>query len=264
MASKILKAVGWRYRDFLFNLKVLTFFSLIKYYTALLLGKRFITIAIKGIKRKFLIRVNNRIDRNVLEYVFFKQYHLPPKEYILKNNATIVDLGSNIGSTIVDFKIRYPQAIVYGYEMHSENYEIAKANCKGLNSVFIYNKAVWIDKGFVLFNKKNVTDAFAIDKNAKDGNEVIKISSLSINDIIADNHLSTIDYLKMDIEGAEVEIFNSPDLSWLSHVSSMNVEFHNIPDSQVDYYKKLLETYNFKVYRPLNQWFSILAYKNNF
>lgn len=258
----MIRAIKWRYRDFLFNLKILKPASLLKYYAALLSGQKHVQIEVKGVDHKFLIRTNNKIDRNVLEYVFFQQYHLPPKEFLLRENPVIVDLGSNVGCTLVDFKMRYPGATVYGYEMHPENFEMAKVNTKDLKAVHVYNKAVWTERGSVTFATKNLTDAFAIDKHAKGGDGAINIPSVSIADIIRDNNLDTVDFIKMDIEGAEVEIFDSNNLDWLNNVSSMNIEFHNIPDAKLNKYIDLLERFHFQVYKSPHHWLSLLAYKN--
>ncbi len=260
--NKIFKALLWRYRDLLFNLKLLTFFSLIKYYLFLILNKKYVTVFVKGINKNFLIRVNNRIDRNVLKYVFFQKYHLPPKEISFKKDMVILDLGSNIGCTLVDLKMRFPEAKIYGYEMHPENFQIAKKNCEGFHSICVNNMAVWINRGYISFNKRNHSDAFAIDEYIVDNEDKIRIPSIRIADIISDNNLPNIDYVKMDIEGAEIEIFDSPDLNWLDNVLSINIEFHNIPNSKLTYYMQLLQTHGFKVYKSPHHWLSILAYKN--
>lgn len=258
---KLLKIISWRYRDLLLNKKIFSFGSLVKYYIALLSGKKMMQVNVKGVKQCFLIRVKNKIDRNVLEYVFFQKYHLPPIEMQLRKDAVILDFGSNIGCTLVDFKLRYPTAKIFGYEMHPNNFEIAKSNINGLNGVNIFNEAVWTSKGFVSFSKKNLTDAFAISKEIISEGDTIKIHSVSILDIIQNNGLAIVDFIKMDIEGAELDIFDHSDVSWLNHVLSMNIEFHNIADDRLNKYIKLLEKYNFIVYKSPHHWLSLLAYK---
>lgn len=259
---KILKVIAWRFRDLLFNIKIFTTVGLIKYYGALLSGKKLLHASIKGVEQKILIRVNNKIDRNVLEYVFFQKYHLPPVEKPIKDGAIILDFGSNIGCTLVDFKLRYPTSKVYGYEMHPNNFEMARANTKGLSNVSVFNKAVWVSNGNVSFSKKNLTDAFAISKELVADDDSIQIPSTSILEILQTNQLPVVDFLKMDIEGAELDIFDYTDVSWLTKVMSMNIEFHNINDSQLKKYIVLLENNGFTVYKSPNHWLSLLAYKS--
>lgn len=258
---KLSKIISWRYRDFLQNKQIFSTSGLIKYYLALLSGKKMMKVNVKGVKQPILIRVKNQIDRNVLKYVFFQKYHLPPVEFKLKNDAVILDFGSNIGCTIIDFKMRFPSAKVLGYEMHPNNFEIAKFNTNALDGVKIFNQAVWTNKGFVAFSKKNLSDAFAISKEKINEDESINIPSIGIADIIQENKLDRVDFIKMDIEGAELDVFDNKDLTWLNKVYSMNIEFHNIDELKLTEYIKLLEKYQFKVYKSPHHWLSLLAYK---
>jgi hypothetical protein len=65
----------------------------------------------------------------------------------------------------------------------------------------------------------------------------------------------------MDIEGAEVDIFNNLDGDWLNRVRSLNVEFHNIDESQLLQYVCLLKDQGFIAYKSVTHWSSILAYR---
>ena len=67
----------------------------------------------------------------------------------------------------------------------------------------------------------------------------------------------------MDIEGAEINIFNEKDLSWLDIVQSLNIEFHNITSDKLQIYIDILIAKNFIAYKSSNHWLSILAYKPN-
>lgn len=258
--NSLLNVIKWRVKDFFFNVKLLQWKSLFNYYFALLVGKKYVWVSVKGLKRSFLIRVKNRVDRNVLEYVFFRKYHLPPEEFNMPNNAVIVDLGSNIGCTLIDYHLRYPTATIFGYEMHPENYSIARQNCQQYETVSLFNYAVWTQKGSVAFDTANLTDAFAINNQLERGENVLHIPSLAIADIFEDNHISVVDYLKMDIEGAEIEIFNS-NTDWLKKVHAMNIEFHNINTTQLEHYINLIAKYGFEVYKSKQHWLSIIAYR---
>ncbi len=257
----ILEKTRWRLNDFRLSLRVLTAKSLFNYYVALLFAKTHVSVKVRGIDRYVTIRAKNKIDRDVLEYVFFNRYHLPPPEFVIAPDAVIVDLGSNIGCTVVDLKKRYPRAKVFAYEMHPENFELARINTQDLEDVHLFNLAVWITRGSVAFKKENLSDAFSVNKDTAANEEMITVPSVSMADIIKDNKLDKIDFIKIDIEGAEIEIFESEDLNWLNTVQSMNIEFHGVSDSKLHHYIKLLEQYSFKVYKSRFHWLSILAYK---
>ena len=50
---------------------------------------------------------------------------------------------------------------------------------------------------------------------------------MSIDRIKADNAYSEFDYVKIDIEGAENEVFGRGKLNWLSHVRLLSIEMHD-------------------------------------
>ena len=261
MENLILQKLKWRYADFLFNLKLLQIKSVFTYYYALVVRKKIINIRIKKIKTPFFIRVNNGVDRRVLEYVFEKKYHLPPKEYLLQKKSIILDLGSNIGCTIVDFKKRFPNSKVYGYEMNLENFRIAHLNVKELEGVYIYNKAIWINNGIAKYNLANSSDAHSIGNDVENNANSVLVECLTIQKVLTDNFIEKVDFLKIDIEGAENKIFKESDLSWLNNVGSLNIEFHNINKTQLLDYLKILENFGFSAYVSPIHWLSILAYR---
>jgi hypothetical protein len=48
---------------------------------------------------------------------------------------------------------------------------------------------------------------------------------MSMNDILKFAQFEKVDLLKVDIEGAEIELLGG-DLAWLNHVGAIAVEFH--------------------------------------
>ncbi|HSX12822.1 MAG TPA: FkbM family methyltransferase [Chlamydiales bacterium] len=50
-------------------------------------------------------------------------------------------------------------------------------------------------------------------------------NSISVNQIMKENNLDKIDFLKMDVEGAEADIF-SDHLEWLDHCKNISMEIH--------------------------------------
>lgn len=89
------------------------------------------------------------------------------------------------------------------------NYNLEKVNEK--NYFFIY-KALWKnnDKKLKLFfpkNKENVS--LSINKNSKFGDEYFLANTIIYNDILSSFNIQTVDILKLDIEGAEIEVLES-------------------------------------------------------
>lgn len=225
--------------------------------------KGFVFLKPKGWKHNIKIR-KNFIDKEVVFYVLQDLYHLPPNSSKISNDPIILDLGSNIGLTIAHFKHLYPEAKIIGYEMNQQNFLLARRNTKFYDDVVLYNKAVWSEDGLVSYKKSSNFDAYAImyDNEDVDIDEVIEIQSISINSIIKHNNLTHIDYLKMDIEGAEKAILESKDLSWMDIVYAMNIEMHSINENDFNKFLKIIESKGFYVWKDNKHWSSIFAVRN--
>lgn len=214
------------------------------------------SIKIKPLRgAEILIRGNSLTDRKVLIYVFYHRYHLPP--YQLKNKPVIVDLGSNIGLTLRHFSFLYPDAKILGFEMDKNNFGLCWNNCKGCHNVMVYNQAIWIYNGYVSYNPISNQDAYHIDNQTHQSD--VSVESITIPEIIHRYHLTSIDYLKMDIEGAEKNIFQN-DLEWTNHVRLMNIEIHD--RAFISETIRLLTNRGFTCWYHPSHSFSIYASKN--
>ena len=90
-------------------------------------------------------------DHGVLWQTFYHKYHIPP--FPLAKNSIIVDLGSNVGYTMVHLATLYPDAQVYGVEMDYENFLIAKENISFLGDrCKIIHAAVWNKDGEIFYS----------------------------------------------------------------------------------------------------------------
>ncbi len=204
----------------------------------------------------FLLR-RKSIDSEVFDYVFNEKYHRPYKQ--LGERPIILDLGTNIGLSIIDFKILAPDSIIYGFEMDNDNYKLACKNTMGLTDVFIFNKAVWFEGTTFTYTKNGNFDAYKLGvDNSVRGREVT-VSTISIDQIIRDNKLTYIDYVKMDIEGAELEVFEA-SVNWLKIVKEIKIEVH-YPDEKFDFFFRKLKEFGFTVLKDTHHWSTIIAHR---
>lgn len=261
----MLSKIKYQLNDLVFNYRLLTFRSLLIYYFySYLFDKEFVTVKIKALKVQsviFTIRCRNRFDRNGIHNTFFNNFHYTKSAYLDKDRPVILDLGSNIGLTVIDFKILHPNAVIYGFEMDLDNYNLALINCRKFSNIHLFNKAVWIKKGHLSYSRGVQTDAFSINDKCSEGKT--EVESTTILDLIQENGIQRIDFLKMDIEGVEVDIFNDSNLEWLKSVYSLNIEFHNVSNQELNYYVELLNNNGFKAWLSLNHWSAIEAIRKN-
>ncbi|GEM_PF-1276319 len=222
--------------------------------------KGFVILKPKGWAHTIKIR-KNYTDREVVHYVLQDQYHLPPSSLAIAHGPTILDLGSNIGLTIAHMKQIYPNAKIIGYEMNTENYNLAVRNTKFYSNVSVNNKAVWIEDTLVSYKNDSGNDAYSITQGQSAGNEsdVIEVESITLDSIIKQHNIKQIDYIKMDIEGAEESILSSGDIGWMSIVKMMNIEMHLDDENDIDKYITILKNNGFDAWKDTKHWSSIFA-----
>ena len=112
--------------------------------------------------------------------------------------------------------------------------------------VVLINKGVWSTEGYIPFYSTG-TDAGKIVKNESLGNSSIEVTSL--RKYLTDE----IDLLKIDIEGAEVEVLkNCSDL--LQNTRFLFVEYHSSAseDQELDVLLGILKQNGFKYYIESN------------
>lgn len=135
------------------------------------------------------------------------------------NNQTpkIIDCGANIGISILYYKRLYPDSQIIGFEPDPKIFKILQENLRQCNNdqVKVINKAVWNEQTSINF----LPDEADGGKIAEEGQLTVKTVRLS------DYLTESIDFLKMDIEGAEHDVLPSISNN-LKNVKFLFLEVH--------------------------------------
>lgn len=138
----------------------------------------------------------------------------------LNENPYIIDCGANIGVSVIYFKKRFPKSKLLCFEPDDLNFELLKKNVheNNLNEVEIRKEAVWIDDTNLNFSN-DANMASKIELSATKNIHVVQAIRLDkfIN--------QKIDFLKMDIEGAEYQVIKSIKHK-LHLIENMFIEYH--------------------------------------
>jgi FkbM family methyltransferase len=134
----------------------------------------------------------------------------------------ILDCGANIGMSILYFKELYPQARIIAFEAEAGIAALLRQNlhANGIQDVEVVDKAVWIDEKGVLFGSE-AADSSSIYSESGARN---RVPSVRLRDYLTVQ--PRVDFLKIDIEGAETEVLEDCRGA-LGHVQNLFVEFHS-------------------------------------
>lgn len=142
-------------------------------------------------------------DLGVLIEVFLNnEYnidHIDPK--------VILDFGSNIGISVIYFKIKFPKSEIYAFEADPITFKTLKMNTQQFSGVFLKNEALAGINGmidFYVYEGSNISSSI-FERKAGQKKILIKATTL---DTVFDN-LPKIDLVKFDIEGAEFDVFGA-------------------------------------------------------
>ena len=178
-----------------------------------------INLPVEGIDQDVLVRPRSS-DLSVFREIFIEEHYAVDLGF---TPQTIVDVGANIGLASLYFHRKYPKADIVALEPHPGNAELLKKNIHGKG-----NKITVIEGGL---SSKEGTNIVIENPGAQHwGYRGVdsphgKIRGFTIPGLITECGLDTIDLLKMDIEGAEFEIFKG-NIDWLDKVRGIIIEIH--------------------------------------
>lgn len=160
--------------------------------------------------------------------------------------STIVDVGAYIGDTTAYFATRFGESRCIALEPNPESMELAKQNLAPYGGrVELMTEALWVREGSVNMGGGQTGSALS------DGGFAVKTTTLQ--KIMEHLGVARLGLVKMDIEGAELDVLKSGVGSWLGLIDVLLLETHGVEiEVQVI---PLLEGEGFKVRRYRNVWY---------
>jgi FkbM family methyltransferase len=165
-------------------------------------------------------------DLTCFEKVFLTEEYRSP---FPAEPKIIVDAGANIGMATLFYSQAYPQARILSIEPESSNFNMLVKNCGYLPNVTLVQGALWCEERDLLVENPNAEKwAFSVvESHSSSRPESRKVAALTIPGILKRLGASHIDILKLDIEGAEHELFRNGTEAWLDAVRQIVIEFHD-------------------------------------
>ncbi|WP_299399484.1 FkbM family methyltransferase [uncultured Gelidibacter sp.] len=144
----------------------------------------------------------------------------------------IIDAGANVGLAAVYYSQRYPKANIYSIEPELSNISVLQKNIKSYNNVICLQNALHHTENKTLeILDEGLGKSGFITKSASEVKEaksiVASVKTISVQSLMKKEHIEIIDILKIDIEGAEISLFEKNYESWLPKTRCLIIELHD-------------------------------------
>ena len=176
-------------------------------------------IHIPGLPHPVSVRCGTA-DASTLEKIFvWNDYDLDYPDGV----STVIDAGANIGLSAIYFAMRFPNATVVAIEPQSENFRLLERNTAHYPQVVPLHAALWNDDTTLgLSNPDDRVDSYQYSPHAAQQT----VSAFKLPTVMTRFSMSRADVLKIDIEGAETEVFADRP-GWVGDVGMFIIELHS-------------------------------------
>jgi FkbM family methyltransferase len=165
---------------------------------------------------KICYRLNKGDLHSIREVWFDEAYRLPFED----TSGILLDLGANIGLTSLWLAKRYPFKKLIAVEPDPNNAFLVRQNLT-LNGIagFVLEAAIGPKDGTARFKFSKVSNLGRLDENGS------LVPMICVNSIVNNFGVDRFGLIKIDIEGAEKDLFGGPT-EWLERTDAIIIEFH--------------------------------------
>jgi FkbM family methyltransferase len=190
---------------------------------------RVVELAAPGSAWRLQVRVGTS-DIDVFAHIFhWGQYAWE----FADSPRVIVDAGAYTGLSTAFFALRYPDAKIIAIEPDETNFQLLLRNTAGLPNVHAIQAALWAESGSVSLSDPGfgpwglrLAESAASATDVASAARAEPVRALTMDEVLREFQLDTVDLLKVDIEGSEKELFSAAD-SWIGRVDAICLELHD-------------------------------------
>lgn len=184
-----------------------------------------VVVTAPGIETPFTLRLKTT-DIDTYRQVFIKNDY--DYEGIVSPKF-ILDAGANVGLASIYFAHKFPEARIVAIEPEETNFSLLKKNTSPYSTITPLQVALWnvseevqlIDPGKGKWGFRTVSS----NPNSNTSRLCYAVRGMTVDEIMLEQGVDYIDILKIDIEGAEKEVF-ADAAKWIDKVGLLIIELH--------------------------------------
>jgi FkbM family methyltransferase len=182
-----------------------------------------------------IIFKNNQNEFALLKSIFEDREYSDYFPFYRK--ATIIDIGAHYGYfSIFANKNTDNDSSIFAIEPNKSNFDRLVKNIRdsAITNIRSLNYAVSGESGTVKLHlgrslNHSIVENYILNQNQNDDSEMIEAKTLE--EIIVENKILHVDFLKMDCEGAEYSILENTPGDIFDRITTISMEFHDLKDN---------------------------------
>ena len=147
-----------------------------------------------------------------MQYCIYFGIEIEPRDRLyglVRNGTTVIDVGTNIGETLLNFAKLNRDGLNIGFEPVPYLYEIAKTNIalNRFENIQLVNKGLSSSEEILSFQEvgeNNSGGTFLTRENNLEGARSVEV--VRLDDFVRQNEIEDISLIKIDVEGFEMEV----------------------------------------------------------
>jgi len=201
---------------------------------------------------KFLCK---NLDKRVspIEAINFGNYELAETNLILslmQDDFVFFDIGANIGWYTCNVAKKFPKTKIYSFEPIPQTFTDLENNViiNKFDNVSLYNIGLSnVNDSISFYYDKENSGCTSMQHTAQENVERVDVEVAKFDDFFADNSIKALDFIKCDVEGAELLVFEGGQKCIKEHLPIIFTEmlrkwsakFDYHPNEIIELFKKL-------------------------
>lgn len=168
----------------------------------------------------------------------------------------IIDVGAAFGDFSLFASHIHPEAKIIAFEPNPESFSLLKENIKlnKANTITLYNQAIGKQGKIKLYIPRDNVQGTTVKISAR---KIVDVVSVPLSDYIG----SVVDFLKIDTEGAELEVLASIKKAQFTKIKRIICEYHNhLVEHQDEKITQFLMSEGFKTAQIKDEYFPLIGY----
>lgn len=173
------------------------------------------------------------------------------QEYFNIQNGVFVDIGANIGKYTIKIanQLSRERDKVVSIEAEEENSQKIEESIKlnNLKNVILENVACYSKNGKIKLYLDEIPGHHTIIKSDyRKSKRSITVKAKKLDTILKENKINKVDFIKIDVEGAEVEVLKGAKKT-LSQIPRPRIIFEAWDEKYLNKTKKILKVYEYEI-----------------